>query len=51
MSAELDSLQKINVLSTTKNRHLIMKKSFDEYASSSKIADNLLKRFNLYFTF
>lgn len=49
MSAELDSLQKNNVLCTTKqNRHLIMKKSFDddtEYAmpSTSKIDKSIKK--------
>lgn len=43
MSSELDLLQKNNVICTTKqNRHIIMKKSFDdEYAiSGSSRADN-----------
>jgi len=44
MSSELDSLQKNNVLCTTKeNRHMIMKKSFDdeEYTvPGSSRADN-----------
>lgn len=50
MSAELESLKKNNVLSTTKqNRHLIMKKSFDdtEYASSTSKTDKSIKKVNL----
>lgn len=49
MSTELDSLRKNNVLCTTKqNRHLIMKKSFDddtEYATcTSKQTDKSIKK-------
>lgn len=47
MSAELDSLQKNDVLCTTKqNRHLIMKKSFDdtEYATSTSKIDKSIKK-------
>lgn len=45
MSAELHSLKKNDVLFTTKqNRHLIVKKSFDDTEYATNKADKFIKK-------